>query len=96
MKDEVETPLRSMSVKGEWGKQGNVRPPLVSLSRLALAAVADRARARLHPASRRQYDANIERTIKHLDSCQTRLAKVRDQSCGALPGRNPPLADAGR
>ena len=26
MKDEVETPLRSMAVKGEWGKQGTVRP----------------------------------------------------------------------
>lgn len=70
MKDEVETPLRSMAVKGEWGKQGTV---------CHIGAGNDLRSPWLTRGGDYfcQYDSNIERTIKHLESCQTRLAKVR-------------------
>lgn len=72
MKDEVETPLRSMSVRGDWAKQGTVR----SSSSISEARIAQPT-ADPHFYDGLQYDGNIERTIKHYDACQTRLAKVR-------------------
>lgn len=75
MKDEVETPLRSMSVRGDWAKQGAVRSSSSSISGARIAQPTTDGRPPFFDGL--QYDGNIERTIKHYDACQTRLAKVR-------------------